>query len=134
MDLDHIGVVDDAVTDSIRKRGITQILMPAGDIHLGTEDGGCRLGPSFDQFQYIPRFALLERIEQPFIQDEQLNLLELLHVLPVGAFAAGDGDLHEQIRQPDIADGVEAPAGGHAERAGDISLAGSGGAEKNDVV
>ena len=72
MDLDHIGVVDDAVTDSIRKRGIIQILMPAGDIHLGTEDCRCRLGPGLDQFQYIPCFAFFERIEQPFIQDEQL--------------------------------------------------------------
>ena len=134
MDLDHIGVVDDAVTDSIRKRGIIQILLPARDIHLGAEDSGRRLGASLYQLQHIPRFALLERIEQPFIQDEQLDLPELLHVLPVGAFAAGDSDLHEQIRQPDIADGIEAPARGHAERAGDISLAGSGGAEKNDVV
>ena len=134
MDLDHIGVVDDAVTDSVCKGWIIQILMPARDIHLGAEDSGRRLGPGFDQFQYIPRFAFLERIEQPFIQDKQLNLLELLHVLPVGAFAAGNGDLHEQIRQPDITDSVEAPAGGHAERTGDIGLASSGGAEKNDVV
>ena len=134
MNLNHIGIMDNAVTDSIRQRWIIQILMPARDIHLGTEDSGRGLGSCLDQFQYIPCFALLERLEQPFIQDEQLNLLELLHVLPVGAFAAGNGDLHEQIRQPDIADGVEAPAGGHAQGTSDIGLAGSGGAEKNDVV
>ena len=50
MDLNHIGIMDDAVADGIRQSGVVQILMPAWYIHLRTKDGGCRLCSGFNQW------------------------------------------------------------------------------------
>lgn len=63
--------------------------MPLTGIILGTEDGGGHLVPGLHQFQHIPGLGLLERIEQPFIQDEQLFFPELFHVIPVGSVGPG---------------------------------------------
>ena len=98
VDLDYIGIVDDEVTDSVRQHWIILILMPTWDIHLQAKDGGHYLGISFYQLNDILCFAFFKRIEQPFVLDKQLDLLELLHKFPVGALAVGDGNLYEKSR------------------------------------
>lgn len=130
MDLNHIGIMDDAVADGVCQG---EILMPAWYIHLRTKDGGGRLCSGFNQFENIPCFTLFERVQQPFIQNEQLYLLQFLHELAVGAVTPGNGNLHQQIRQADVTDRIKVPAGRHAESASQIGLADSGGSQKNDI-
>ena len=72
MDLNYIGIMDDTVADGVCQGGVIQILMPARYIQLRTEDGGGCLCARFNQFQDISGLAFLERIQQPFIQNEQL--------------------------------------------------------------
>ena len=48
---------------------------------LGAEDGGRHLVPSFHQLQYTPGFCLLQRVQQPLVQNEQLHLFQLLHAI-----------------------------------------------------
>lgn len=63
LDLDGICVADDPVTDGVSQGGIVQVLMPLACVVLGAEDGGGHLVHGLYQFQYIPGFCLLERIE-----------------------------------------------------------------------
>lgn len=134
LDLDGIGIVDDPVADGVGQSGVVQILVPLAGVILGTEDGGGHLVSGLYQFQYIPGLCFLEGIEQPLVQDEQLVLLELFHVIPVGSIGPGHGDLHQQIRQADVPHGVKAAAGSHAKGAGQISLSGPGGSQNDDIV
>ena len=58
------------------------------------------LVPGFYQFQCIPWLCLLEGIEQPFIQDDQLLFPELFHVVLVGSVGLDHGDFHHDIWIP----------------------------------
>lgn len=80
LDLDGIGVVDNPVTDCISQGGVIQVLVPFAGVILRTEDGGGHFVPGLNQFQRIPGLRLLERIEPPFIQDEQLFFPELFYM------------------------------------------------------
>lgn len=82
LDLDGIGIVDDPVTDGISQGRVVQVFMPLAGVVLGTEDGGGYLVPGLYQFQHIPGLCLLEGVEQPLVQNEQLLFLELFHVVP----------------------------------------------------
>ena len=46
-----------------------------------------------------------------YIQNKQLLFPALFHVVPVGSVSPGYGDLHQQIWQTDIPDGIKAAAG-----------------------
>ena len=134
LDLDGIGIVDDSVTDGISQGRVVQVFMPLAGVILGTENGGGHLVSGLYQFQHIPRLCLLEGVEQPLVQNKQLLFPELFHVVPVGSVSPGYGDLHQQIWQTDIPDGIKAVAGSHAKGAGQVSLSGTGGSQNDDIV
>ena len=46
-----VGIVDDAVADGICKKRVGQLLRPARDVKLGTEDRGVSLVPGIHDFQ-----------------------------------------------------------------------------------
>ena len=48
-----VGIVDDAVADSICQKWIGQLLRPAWDIKLGAEDRGVSLVPGLHDFQLV---------------------------------------------------------------------------------
>lgn len=112
----------------------TQLVIPAIGIILGAEDGGRHLTPCFYQFQYISSLRLLEGVKQPLVQDEQLLFLELFHIVPVCSAGPGHGDLHQQIRQTDVTDGVKVTISCHAKSAGQIGLTYPGWTQDDDII
>ena len=75
---DDIGIIYDPVTDGVSQSRVIQVLMPARNIELRAENGRGCFGSGLYQLQHIPCFALLQRIQEPFIQDQQLRFLQLL--------------------------------------------------------
>lgn len=65
-------------------------------IKLRAEDGRRNLASGFDQFQRVPRLIFFERIQQPIVENKQLDFLQPLHVLAVGPVASGHRNLHQQ--------------------------------------
>lgn len=63
---DGVGVVDDAVADSVGEDRITELGVPTANVELGAEDGGGLLVPGLDDLQQIPRLTLFQREQQPF--------------------------------------------------------------------
>ena len=108
--------------------------MPLTGVILGTEDGGGHLVPGLYQFQHIPGLCLFEWVEQPLIQNKQLLFSELFHVILVGSVGPSHRDIHQQIRQADIPNGIKTAAGGHAKGAGQVGLSGLGGSQNDDIV
>lgn len=90
--LDHNGIriVNNAVTDSIGKDGLADLVPPARNIELRAEDSGRSLVSGFRDLQQIPRLGLLQGIEQSFVQIKQGWLLVLLDDLSVGPVSTGD--------------------------------------------
>ena len=74
---DHnaVKIMNYAVTDSICKNRISDLVSLPGYIKLRAEEGRRLLGSRFGNLQQISRFSLFQRIEQLFIQDEQRRLL-----------------------------------------------------------
>ena len=73
LDDDGVGIVDDAVADGVSQSGLTDFLMPATDVELGTENGGSLFVSSLGDFEEVAGLAVLERIEQPFVENQQLG-------------------------------------------------------------
>jgi len=59
------------------------------------------------------------------VKDEQVWLFKFAQELLPGAVPPRDVQIYKQARKPETADGIPLPAGGVAERAGKIALAGS---------
>ena len=78
-----IGIVDDAVANGVCEDRVAELSVPAADVELGAEDGRGFLVPGFYDLQQIPGFRLLQREQKPLVQDQQFDLLVLLHDLPV---------------------------------------------------
>ena len=90
--------------------------------------------PGFHNLQHVAGFAVGQRQQQPFVQNQQADFLVLLANLLVDSLAPGDRHFIEQVRQADVFDCVEIAAGGNAKGAGEIGFAGAGRAEDDDVV
>ena len=73
-------------------------------------------------------------LQRPFVNNEQGVLLVLCYELADHAFAPGNLELHQKIREPDVFYRIEPPCCGHAQSAGKIGLAAAGGSQLDDVV
>lgn len=131
---DGICIVDDPVTDGVSQGWGVQVLVPLAGVVLGAKDSRGRLVSGLYQFQRIPCLCLLEGVEHPLVQDEQLLFLKLFHVVSVSAVGPHRGDFHQQIRQADILDSVEVTVGIHAKGAGQVGLTTSPGSPPRQMI
>lgn len=90
--------------------------------------------PCFDDLQQVAGLGGCERRQQPFVQDQKIDLFVELHRFLERAFSSSDSQLIQKIRQPDIFDLVEVAARGIAESTCDICLSSTRSAQNNDVV
>jgi hypothetical protein len=70
--------------------------------------------PRIHNLQQITRLALLQREQEPLVEDQKLDLFVLLNEFAVGAIAARDCQFAQQVRQPHVFDSVEISAGRQA--------------------
>lgn len=66
-----VGIMDDPVADGISQDWITNLFPPSGHRKLGADDRRSVLVSGFRNFQKIPRFSFLQRVQQPFVQNQQ---------------------------------------------------------------
>ena len=96
-DDDSIGIMDDTVADGVCQCRFADFLVPAAHLKLRAENGGCFFVPAFRNFEQISGFGVLKRVKQPFVQNQQLDLLVLLDDLTVCTLGAGDGQFSYQL-------------------------------------
>ena len=94
--------MNDAVADGVCKDRVADLFPPSGDVKLRAEYCGRLFVPRLRDLEKISRFGFLERVKQPFIQNEQRRLLVLLYDLGIRSVPAGYGKLSEQLRKPDV--------------------------------
>ena len=126
--------MDNTVANGVGQNGISNLVLPAADAELGAEDGGGDLVPGLNDLQQVAGLRFLQAVEQPLVQNQQGGAFVLLNDLREGAVAAGNGQLCEQLRKPDIAHFHEVSDSSHAQGTGQIGLSRTGRAHENDVV
>ncbi len=134
VDDNAVRIVNDAVADNVGKDRITDLFPLARDVKLRTEYCGRLFVPRLRDLEKISRFGFIERVKQPFVEDEQHRFLVLLYGPEVRSISTGYGKLGKQFRMPDVSYLKKAACRRHAESAGDIRFALAGHAKQKNVV
>ena len=112
--------MNDTVADSVGKDRVAYLFTPAGHVELGTEDSGSSFVPRLGDLEQIPCLRFLQRIEQPFIKNQQSWLFVLLDHLSVCSVAPRDSKVCKQIGQTNVTDAKESPHSSYPESAGEL--------------
>ena len=87
-----VSIVDEAVQDRIRKRGIRNAFMPAGDRDLGGHEGGGAAVAVIDDFKQVFGLRAGEGVTQPVIKNEQVEAGERAQQLGIRAIRLGESE------------------------------------------
>lgn len=133
-----MGVVYDAVHDCLGNwaAGVklwVNVGIPTLGLVLGAK-GHSELTAGLHDFQQVVGLLWRERPDEPLVQDQQVNLLVGGQTFLQLAAASGNTQLVEKLRHTDIANLLEAAAGGVVQGTGNVGLAVAGGAFKDDIV
>ncbi len=131
---DLVGIVHDPIQNGVGDGVFIDLLVPTGRSELRDENSGTGLMAGFDNLKQIARLRHRQRDKQPFIEDEQADLLVLCDDFFVGPIAPGDGQVGEQLRQADVFGGELISTGGDTERTAEKGFSGAGSPHDDDVM
>ena len=126
--------MDNAVTNRVCQNRIGELLCPARNVKLGTQNRRSPLVPGLHNFQKVSGFRFLQGVEKPFINNQERVLLVLGQKLSDASVASGNVKLHQQIRQTDVLDCQELSDCRHSQRTCQIGLAAPCRSQQDDVV
>src|SRR3954447_19263652 len=92
-----MGVVDEAIEDSVGIGWIADHLLPFVDRHLAGEDGRAAAVSFFEDLVEIAAGARARRIEAPVVENEELGGGEGSHDAGIAPVAAGQREIGEQL-------------------------------------
>ena len=118
-----MGVVDDAVEDSVGDAWLADDVVPSVDRDLAGNEGGCLTVALLDDLQQVAALVDAERLERPIVEDEQPHLAEPPHQARIATVGASEGEIGEQLGDALVEDGAVVAASLVAERAGEPRLA-----------
>jgi hypothetical protein len=129
-----VGIVDEAVQDGIGECGVSDHRMPVFEWELAGEEGGASAVAVFEDLEEVAALGVGEGGEAEVIEDEELGPGQAVEELGVGAVRAGQGQFSEEPGEAIVAGGEAVTAGTVAEGAGQVALAGAGGAGDEDAL
>ena len=129
-----VGIVHEAIEDSVGNGGVTDDLVPMLDRELACHDGRAAAVAVFHDLQQVASLIGSCRGKSPVVEDQKLNARQALEESSVPAVTAREGEHIEQPRQPLIEYGAVIPAGLMAQRASDPALADAGRADDEQVL
>ena len=101
--------VEDAVANRLGMVGVTNGGVPLLDGKLRRDERRAALGAFLDDFHEVASLGIVERVQEPIVDGEKVELGEPAHNPRVGAVTASDGKVADETRRTDIVAG-EAPA------------------------
>lgn len=66
-----VGVMDNAVTNRVGQDRIGELLSPARNVKLGTQDRRSPLVPGLHNLQKVSGFRFLQGVEEPFVNNQE---------------------------------------------------------------
>ena len=111
LELDAMGVVDEAVEDGVAQGGIGNPLMPGGYGELAGDDGGGSAMPIIDDFQQVAPLLGRQWGQAPVVKNEQLDPGQPLQHAGVAPVTAGQAERLQQPRQAVVEHAAAVAAG-----------------------
>ena len=112
MQLEPVGVVNQAIQDGIADGWVREPGMPVNDRHLSGDQGGRPAVAVIQDFEQVLRLGAGEGVAQPVIEDQELSASEGVEEIGVGPVRVGQGELMKEARGAVVADGEVTPASG----------------------
>jgi hypothetical protein len=129
-----VGVVDEAVQDSVGVSRIADDIVPFIDRELAGDDRGLSSMPFFENFQQIMSSGCIEGLETPIVEYEELHAPERPQESGITAVAARQREIGEELGNALIENGSVVTASPVSESAGKPTFADAGRAAQDDVV
>src|SRR3954471_17925233 len=133
-ELKSVGVVHEAVEDSVGEHRVADDVVPALDGDLAGDDRGCAPMAIFDDLEQIAALGGAEDGQAPVVENEQLDASERLQEPTVTAVAAGERERFEQAQHAVVQDGAVVAAGLMTEGARDPTFTRARGATDQQVL
>ncbi len=133
-EIDAVGVVDEAVEDSVGVSRIADDVVPFVDRELAGDDRGSSSMAFFENFQQIMSCGGIERFETPVVKDEELHTPEHPQEPGITAVAARQREIGEELGNALIENGPVVTASPVSESASKPAFADAGRAAQNDIV
>src|SRR5262249_56094265 len=96
LELDAVGVVEQAVADGVGEVGIPDGSVPVLRGDLTGDEGGGALGAVLDDLDQVSTFVVAQGSEEPIVDREQVESREAGEGTFVGSVAPGHPELLEQ--------------------------------------
>ena len=129
-----VRVVDEAVEQCIRNRGIRDHFMPGVDGELTGDDGGAMAVTVIEDLQELTALSFIDLDQAPIVDDEHLGFGDLLEQRSQAAIGCGATQCAKQLRRIEVEDPVTFAAGFVCQRTGDERLAATGWTSDDDVL
>ena len=133
-ELNPVSIVDEAIEDGVGESGIAEVIMPEIDRELAGDEGGSDSVSVLDHFEQISSFGIGQGSQAQVVQDEQMGFGESFEERAIGAVGTGQGDLIEELREPEVKGAEALAAGSLGQGTGEEGLADAGGADDEQVV
>ena len=104
-----MGVVNEAIQNTVGQRRIADLLVPLGDGQLAGEDRRAHLVAVLADFQEVP-LALPERRMQPIVHDQHIDAGQPGQLVSQAAVGAGQSQFAKQFGDADEESGETIPA------------------------
>ena len=98
VELDAVGVVNDAIEDGVGVGGLADEVVPCVDRRLAGADGGAAAVALLNDFEEVLSGWGIERSKAEIVQDEDIDPRQRLEKPGVAAIAAGERQIVEQLR------------------------------------
>src|SRR6266436_5459817 len=91
-----MGVVDQTVEDTVGDGRISDLLMPARNGQLGSENGGASLIAILTDFPDFAALAFIQRRHSPVIDDQNIDATESSQEVAQATIGSGQGQVPQQ--------------------------------------
>ncbi len=122
-EFDSVGIVNDAIEDSVGERWIADDVVPAIDRHLAGAKDRTGIVAVLDDFEQVAGLVGGELFRPPIVEDEEFDPAEGAQQLGVAAVAAGEGECGEEPWDTMIENGEVLFAGLVSQGAGEPTFA-----------
>ncbi len=129
-----MGVVDEAVEDSVGVSRIADDIVPFVDRKLAGDDRGSSSMAFFEDFQQIMSCGGIEGFKTPIVEYEELHTSERPQESGITAVAARQREIGEELGNALIENGPVVTASPVSESAGKPTFADAGRAAQDDVI
>src|SRR3990172_5239787 len=131
---DLVGVVNEPVENGVGQGAVADHLVPVFDRKLAGDQGGSVDVAVVHDLQQVAALVVVQGGQTPVVDDEQVRLGQCGQELQVPSLSLGLEDLAEQPGSPAVDDVESVATRLLAESACEVGLAGTGGADDQNIV